>query len=125
MAEIVSGSVPPAFGDALGRGVRQASGMPSATHATLATFLMDLSRDTEQREALERFIVPGVRQFPGFVSGHWTLDRATSESVVLLTYESLDAAEAMAENIRGNAANQADAGLALVGVRILEIAASA
>jgi hypothetical protein len=44
---------------------------------------------------------------------------------VLLTYESLDAAEAMAENVRGNAANQADAGLELVGVRILEIAASA
>ena len=99
--------------------------MPSATHATLATFLMDLSREAEQREALERFIVPGVRQSPGFVSGHWTLDRATSESVVLLTYESLDAAEAMAENVRGNAANQADAGLELVGVRILEIAASA
>jgi hypothetical protein len=100
--------------------------MPSsATHATLATFLMDLSRETEQRAALNQFIVPGVRQFPGFVSGHWTVDRATSESVVLITYESLDAAEAMAENIRGNAANQADAGLELVGVRILEISASA
>jgi hypothetical protein len=80
---------------------------------------MDLSRETEQRAALNQFIVPGVRQFPGFVSGHWTVDRATSESVVLITYESLD------ENIRGNAANQADAGLELVGVRILEISASA
>ena len=99
--------------------------MPSATHATLATFLIDLSRETEQREALERFIVPGVRQFPGVVSGQWTVDRATSESVVLLTHESLDAADTMAENIRGNAASQADAGLELVGVRILEIAASA
>lgn len=115
----------PEIWDAMWCGVRQASGMPSATHASLATFRMDLSREAEQSEALERFIVPGVRQFPGFVSGHWTLDRATSESVVLLTYESLEAAEAMAENIRGNAANQADAGLELVGVRILEIAASA
>jgi hypothetical protein len=98
--------------------------MPSATHATLATFLIDLSRETEQREALERFVVPGVRQFPGVVSGHWTLDRTTSETLVLLTYESRDAAEAMAENIRGNAANQAGAGLELVGLRILEIAAT-
>ena len=60
-------------------------------------------------------IVPGVRQFPGFVSGQCTVDRQTSESLVLLTYESLAAAAAMAENIRGNADNQRRVGLDLVG----------
>ena len=99
--------------------------MASPTHATLATFRMDLSREAEQREGLERMIVPGVQRFPGFVAGHWTVDRETSESLVLLTFDSLAAAEAMAENIRGNAENQRHAGLDLVGVRILEVAASA
>ncbi len=70
-------------------------------------------------------IVPGVRQFPGFVSGHWMVDREISESLVVLTYDSLAAAEAMSENIRGNAENQRRVGLDLAGVRILEIAASA
>jgi hypothetical protein len=97
----------------------------SATHATLATFRMDLSCESEQREALERFIVPGVQSFPGFVDGHWTLDRDASESLVLLTYETRASAEAMTENIIGNADNQRAAGLDLIGVRILEIAASA
>jgi hypothetical protein len=101
------------------------SAMTAPTHATLATFKMDLSREAEQREGLQRLIVPGVRQFPGFVTGHWTIDRRTSESLVLLTYDSLAAAEAMAENVRGNADNQRDAGLELVDVRILEVAATA
>ncbi|MBW3651376.1 MAG: hypothetical protein KY458_12490 [Actinobacteria bacterium] len=99
--------------------------MASPTHATLATFRMDLSREAEQREGLQRMIVPGVKQFPGFVGGNWTVDRQTSESIVLLTYDSLSAAESMAENIRGNADNQRHVGLDLVGVRILEVAASA
>jgi hypothetical protein len=99
--------------------------MTRPTHATLATFRIDLAREAEQREGLERMIVPGVRQFPGFVSGHWTLDRQASESLVLLTYDSLAAAEAMSENIRSNADNQRRVGLDLVGVRVLEVSASA
>lgn len=99
--------------------------MASPTHATLATFRMDLTREAEQRECLQRMIVPGVRQFPGFVAGNWTVDRQTSESIVLLTYDSLTAAETMAENIRVNADNQRHVGLDLVGVRILEVAATA
>jgi hypothetical protein len=62
--------------------------------------------DLEQREGLQRMIVPGVRQFPGFIGGNWTVYSETSESIVLLSYDSLSAAESMAENIRGNADNQ-------------------
>ena len=40
-------------------------------------------------------IVPGVRQFLGFVSGDWTVERRTSKSLVFLSYEPLAAAEAM------------------------------
>ncbi|MDP8929292.1 MAG: hypothetical protein M3O70_12165 [Actinomycetota bacterium] len=99
--------------------------MTSPTHATLVTFRVDLSREAEQREQLKRMILPGVRQFPGFVVGYWTLDRQASESFVLLRYDSLAAAEAMSENVRGNAQNQRAVGLELLDVRILEIAASA
>jgi hypothetical protein len=53
------------------------------------------------------------------------VDRHTSESLVLLSYDSLSAAEAMRENIQGNAENQRRIGLELVGVRILEILTSA
>lgn len=101
------------------------SAMSKPTHATLATFGMDLARDSEQRSALEKMIVPGVVQHPGFVSGTWTLDRDSSESIVMLTYESRESAEAMRENIVGNAENQRLVGVELVGVRVLEVSASA
>ena len=99
--------------------------MSSSTHATIATFQMDLSREVEQRDGLNRMIVPGVRTSPGFVTGCWTLDREASESVVLITFESLEAAQAFAENVRGNAVNQRAAGIELVSIRIVEVSASA
>ena len=99
-------------------------GWLSPSHATLATFQMDLSLEAQQREGLERMIVPGVSELPGFVGGTGILT-ARLESIVLLTYDSLSAAESMAEDIRGNANIQRHVGLDLVGVRILEVAASA
>ena len=99
--------------------------MSSPTHATLATFRMDLSREAEQREGLTRLIVPGVRSSPGFVTGCWTLDRATSESVVMITFDSIEAAEALANNVRANAPHQTAAGIELMSIRIVEVSASA
>lgn len=43
----------------------------------------------------------------------------------MLTYESRESAEAMRENIVGNAENQRLVGVELVGVRVLEVSASA
>jgi hypothetical protein len=94
------------------------------THATLATFRVDPARETDQRSGLEEFIVPGVRRHPGLVSGTWTLDRESATSLVMLTYDSVESARAMRDNIVGNAAAQRSVGLDLVAVRILEVTAS-
>jgi hypothetical protein len=99
--------------------------MTLATHATLATFSMDLSREAEQRGLLDHVIVPGVVSSPGFVSGHWTLHRGTSKSFVLLTFASAEAAEAMASNVRANADNQRAAGIELLSIQILEVSVTA
>ena len=96
--------------------------MPS--HATAATFRIDLTNEPAQRAALENVIVPGIRSAPGVVSGTWTLDRDRSETLVVITYEDRDAAETMAANIRGNAESQRASGLELVEVRILEVVAT-
>jgi hypothetical protein len=85
---------------------------------------MDLDREAEQRAGLEQMIVPGVRNAPGVVTGQWTLDRSTAESVVLITYDSATAAADMAANIRANADNQKAAGIQLVSVRVVDVIAS-
>jgi hypothetical protein len=86
---------------------------------------MDLSREQEQREGLQGMIVPGVRNAPGFVNGCWTLDRPESESVVLVTFETLATAEAFARSVRENAEQQRAVGIELVAVRVVEVSASA
>ena len=98
---------------------------PTATHATLSTFRVDLSREADQRRGLEEMIIPGVRRAPGFVAGHWTVDREAAEGTVLLLFESAADAAGMVEGIRANAGNQARVGLELVSTRIVEVVASA
>ncbi len=110
---------------ASGRPSQHSVGMGEPTHAALATFRLDLSRGEEQRQRLEQFILPGVRHAPGFISGCWTLDRSTAESVVLVTFESNGAAESFAGGVRDNAADQAAAGLELQSVRVVEVVATA
>ena len=99
--------------------------MSAATHATLATFRMDLAREADQREGLQRMIVPGVRQAPGFVTGCWTLDRAETESVVLVTFDTMAMAEAFAKSVHDNAEQQRALGIELVSVRVVEVAVNA
>lgn len=99
--------------------------MPDATHATLATFHMDPERRALQLEGLQRMIVPGVRSAPGFVSGTWTLDAATDESVVLVIWESEATAAAFVTDVEANAANQAAVGIDLRSIRVVEVAATA
>ncbi len=98
---------------------------PQPTHATLATFKMELSREAEQQQILEDVIVPGVMKAAGFVNGHWTVDRDAGESTVLITFESAVDARSFAAGVEANATNQARAGLDLVSVRIVEVVASA
>ena len=103
----------------------QSERVSTPTHATLATFRMDPAREAEQREGLHRMIVPNVRQAPGFVSGCWTRNRETNESVALVTFSSREHAESFAENVRSNAANQAAVGIEILSMAIVEVSASA
>jgi hypothetical protein len=99
--------------------------MPDATHATIATFSMDPDRRDQQEDGLRTMIVPSVRSSRGFVSGTWTLDVATNESVVLVTFASATDAEAFAAGVRSNAPHQAAVGIALQSIRVVEVHATA
>lgn len=61
----------------------------------------------------------------GFVSGHWSLDRAAGESIAFIVLESEAAARALVESGRGNAAAQEAVGLRLRSIRVMEVQASA
>ena len=110
------------------RAVRAGGTMPAMTeptHATIATFRLDMSREDEQRRGLHEFLVPRVSQHPGFLGGNWMLDRDAEESVVVITFSSRDTAEAFRENVEGNAGNQAASAIELLTIRVVEVTASA
>ena len=100
-------------------------GVSEATHATMAPFRMDGSRADQQRQGLHEIVVPGVRRHPGFVSGTWMVDREATTSLAVITFTSREAAASFQGDVRGNAANQAAAGVELVDIRLLEVEASA
>jgi hypothetical protein len=58
-------------------------------------------KDEEQaRKALDEEVVPQVRQAPGLVAGYWVkLDGDQGRSIIV--FESEEAAQAAAENVRG------------------------
>ena len=47
------------------------------------------------------------------------MDRAAGESVVLITFDSIGAAQAFADNVRSNAPNQAAVGIELLSIRVV------
>jgi hypothetical protein len=99
--------------------------MSEPTHATVATFRLDMSREEEQRRGLREFLVPRISQRAGFLNGYWMLDREVGLSVVVIIFSSREDAEALRENVEGSVANQAAAAIELVRIRVLEITASA
>ena len=99
--------------------------MAEATHATVALFRMDPAMEDAQLQGLRDFIVPSVRDAPQVVTGFWSLDRSAGESVAFITFDSLESAEALAANVRNNAANQTAVGIELLSVRVAEITAHA
>ena len=98
---------------------------PAPTHAMLATFHMDLSREAEQQEGLNRMIVPSVRSARGFVSGCWTLDRAKSESLAMITFDSIEAAQGLAADVQATTSQQLAVGIELLSIRVVEVSANA
>jgi hypothetical protein len=98
--------------------------VPSATYATVAVFVMELSREADQRRGLDEVIVPGVRGTPGVVSGCWALDREASVSTVVITFDSEESARLFADNVRANAANQQTIGIKLRSISVAEVLAT-
>lgn len=74
----------------------------TATHATVATFALDLSREEEGARVLREFIIPGVRRHPGFVSGSWLLDRQAQQSTAMVLFTSREAADSFRANVERN-----------------------
>jgi hypothetical protein len=92
-------------------------------YAVIAIFTMDAAKHAQQLQFLRERIVPGVSQKPGFVAGYWTYDGRRSYNT--LVFDSREAAEAQADDVRGNLVNQTEAGVVPATITVAEVIANA
>jgi hypothetical protein len=87
-----------------------------------AVFVQVSIKDADgAQKALEEQVVPRVSQAPGFVAGYWTRAADRSNGRAMIIFESQEAAQAAAEQLR---ANVPDA-VTLEGAEVREVVASA
>jgi hypothetical protein len=96
-----------------------------ATHAVLFVFRIDAAKQESQLQGLRDFIVPGVREEPGFVAGYWTVERDSSETVTFVLFESRVFAERFAKSLRKIGSGRLKVGTELMLIRVVEVVATA
>ncbi len=94
-------------------------------YAVVAIFELDQAAFEGGLGHLTERIVPNVSREPGFVSGYWTHDPAAGRSYNLMIFATQEAAELRAADVRGNATNQAQAGVRPVSIAVTEVVAHA
>lgn len=94
-------------------------------HAVIGVWIMAPDRDEEQQRRLHEQIVPGVRQFPGFVAGYWMADRTAGKTYTTIVLEDDEAALRFKAFVEGNAANQGRSGVGNESLVVVQVLAEA
>ena len=69
-------------------------------HAVVGQVKIDQSRGEEVRKALNEVVVPTAKQMAGFAGGTWCRSLQDGRGISMLLFESEDAANAAAEQMR-------------------------
>jgi hypothetical protein len=94
-------------------------------YAVVTVFSMDNERFAEQRRGLHEFIIPSVKQNPGFRAGYWTRDHASGRSHNLLLFDTEEEARHAARSVEQNAERQREMGIQLEAISITEVVGEA
>ena len=82
---------------------------------------VSLSDAESARKTLTEQVVPAVSQSPGFVAGYWTSSDDQSDGQSMIVFESQEAAQTVAERIRGMVAE----GATVESTEVRQVVASA
>jgi hypothetical protein len=81
-------------------------------HAVLGIRTVDASRVDGQKEALNNYVVPAVRQAPGFVRGFWSKSPINGRDYTFIVFDDEASAQSFKALVEGNAAS---------GIRLLPL----
>ena len=94
-------------------------------HALTAVFSMDPTKKAQLIEQLEPVVIAMVRELPGFVTGFWTWDHATSVTYGFVVFETEAHARALETHLKSNAEDFADKGTRLERAAVGEVIGAA
>ena len=69
-------------------------------HGVIVQVKIDQNREDEARKVLQDVVVPSAKALTGFVSGNWLRELQGDRGISVLLFESAEAAQAAAEQIR-------------------------
>jgi hypothetical protein len=81
-------------------------------------------RHADLQDAVLTDIVAGVRSIPGFVAGYWAAEPGRRHRHTFVVFDQESVARRFADDVQGNAVNQADAGVTLKRLTIADVIAS-
>ncbi len=94
-------------------------------YAVLGIWTVDPSQVQAQRQGLERYVVPAVRQAPGFVRGFWSKSHADNRDYTYIVFDSETSAGSFKALVEANAEAQSAFGVRLEELQIAEVIADA
>ena len=72
-------------------------------HAVLGVWTVDARHAETQKQGLESYVVPTVRQFPGFVRGFWTKSQDNNRDYTFIVFDDESSAQSFKASIEANA----------------------
>ncbi|MFT3835595.1 MAG: hypothetical protein QM723_01185 [Myxococcaceae bacterium] len=91
--------------------------------ALIGVWQMDRSKSAMQNKELRERIVPMVSHQPGFVSGYWSEDTASSKSHSFVVFDTLEHAQGLEAFVRQNGGSK-EAGVAMESLQVVQIIAN-
>ena len=94
-------------------------------YAVVGQWKADRSRTSQQRDGLQRMVIPQVSGTPGFIRGSWAESVSSDSNTTFMVFDSHDNATAFMASVRANSTRQAEVGMELVEQSVVEIVAEA
>jgi len=93
-------------------------------YAVVGRWTLDPAQRENQKPVLMERIVPGVRQLPGLVERDWAGDEDEGDrALTFIVFDTLDAAESFAADVRGNTDAQSAGGVQNLELTVLPVTA--
>jgi hypothetical protein len=90
-------------------------------YAVIGTFSMDRAKVDAQRVGLASYVIPKVKDLPGFLHGSWSYDPTESRSYSYIVWKTEADAKAMIEILKADTSRSAEAGVQLQSITVVQV----